>query len=97
LDARLEALQLPRRDVRADVVNTWRKCDAERLTEAPLDRLWSRLNHKKGLLLVVITSFRAVPITVVRQLSPTLAGESPVGDFMERTAQIVSAKIDAMR
>ena len=70
----------------ADIIDTRRKRYANGFTKPPLDRLGSRFDREKSLLLVSIAAIRAVPVAIIGELSASSAGDTPVSDLMERTA-----------
>ena len=97
LNAHLEAAQMLRFNLCADIIDTRRERYANGFTKAALDRLGSRLDRKKSLLLVSITAIGAIPIAIVGEPPATSACDTPVGDLMERTAEVVRTEVDSIR
>ena len=97
LNAHLEAAQMLRFNLCADIIDTRRERYANGFTKAALDRLGSRLDRKKSLLLVSVPAVRAVPVTIVWKMPSTPTCDTPVGDLMERTAEVVRTEVDSMR
>ena len=69
-------------NLRANIIDTWRKRHANGFTKTPLYRLGSRLDRKKSLLLASIAAIRAVPVAIVCELSPTPACDTPMRNFV---------------
>ena len=97
MNARLEPTQLLRLNLRANIVDTRGERYTNGLTKTPLDRLGPCLDRKKSLLLVSIAAISAVPVAIIGELSAAPTRDTPVGDLMERTADVVGAELDAMR
>ena len=97
LNASLEAAQMLRVNTCADIIDTRGKRYANCFTKAALDRLRPSLYCKKSLLLVSITVIGAIPIAIVGEPPATSACDTPVGDLMERTAEVVRTEVDSMR
>jgi len=88
--------KLLRLNLNIDVIDTRSKRHADSLAETSLNCLRSSLNRKKSVLLNNITAVRAVPVTVVWEAPAAIARDTPMCDFMERTADIISTKINTM-
>ena len=78
LNARLEVTQLLGLNLRANIIDTRGKRYANGLTKIPLDRLGPCLDCKKSLLLFSIAAVRAVPVTIIGELSASPARDTPV-------------------
>ena len=76
------------------VVHTDMEAAATGGGKQPLDRLGLHLNLFKRPLLFTGTAIGTIPVTVIRQLSPTLAGDAPVTDFMESAGEIAMGEDD---
>ena len=97
LNASLEAAQLLGCNLCADIIDTRGERYANGFTKAALDRLRPSLHCKKSLLLVNITAIGAIPIAIVGEPPATRACDTPMGDLMERTAEVVRTEVNSMR